>query len=321
MQRVVSTREIPSEGLQSLRERFNVSIQPPPTSAGHSEESLIEAATGADALITMLSDPVSARVIHSLDRLKIISQYAVGYDNIDLEAARETGLVVTHTPGVLTEATADFAMGLLLAVARRIPAADRYVRDGRFKRWETMELLGLELSGRTLGIVGMGRIGAAVARRAIGFGMEIIYHNRHRANPTIERQLAARFVSFDELLSESDVISIHASLGAENRSLFDAQAFARMKPGAILINTARGAIVREVDLVDALKGGHLGGAGMDVFEQEPVVHPDLMDLPNVVLAPHIGSATRRARSRMSEMCATSITRYFLGDDTIPYRIV
>ncbi len=321
MARIVVTRTIPNEGLDILRTRHEVVVADPGAGRLHDEFALIDLASGADAMITMLSDPISKAVIDALPSPAIVSQFAVGYDNIDLEAAEARQVVVTNTPDVLTDASADFAMALLLAVARRIPDADAYVRDGKFKRWETMEFLGMELRGRVMGILGLGRIGAAVARRALGFGMEVIYHNRRRANPTVERESSARYVGFDELIAESDVLSIHTSLNEDSRGLIDAAVFERMKQGAILINTGRGSVVKEDDLVQALKSGHLSGAGLDVFENEPRVHPQLLSFENVVLAPHIASATDKARSRMSRMCADSIQAFLDNGTDIPHRVV
>jgi lactate dehydrogenase-like 2-hydroxyacid dehydrogenase len=211
---------------------------------------------------------------------------------------------------VLTDATADFAFALLLSVARRLPEAQQVVRTGQFVRWETQMLLGMELSGKTLGIVGFGRIGQAMARRALGFGMKVIYHNRHRANPTHERRLGARYVSFEELLAQSDVISLHTALNDDSRHLFDAAAFAQMKNSALLINTARGPVVDEKALVDALEQGEIAGAGLDVFEQEPKVHSGLLIHPRVVVAPHLASATTEARTALARMASEAVLAAF-----------
>ncbi len=319
---VVVTRPILEVALKPLRERFNVYVHDKPAEEGPlTEEELIGIAREADALMTMPSDPVTARVMDACPRLKIIAQHAVGVDNIDLEAARERGIIVTNTPGVLTDSTADFAFALLLAVTRHVLQADRYVREGKFRRWETMLLLGMELRDKVLGIVGMGRIGQAFARRALGFGMKILYHNRRRINPTDEYLLSATYVSFEELLERSDVISIHTPLNRDSYHLFDEHAFARMKPGAYLINTARGAVVKEEALVEALKAGRLAGAGLDVFEHEPQVHPELLHMEQVVLAPHLGSATVEARTRMGLTATEAIIAALTGAEKIPNRIV
>ena len=321
MKTVAITRPLLEDGFQSLRGAgYDVHMPAerlPADALG--EERLIERAEGADALVPTVGDPVTARVMDAAPGLQIIAQYAVGYDNIALDAARERGVPVTHTPGVLTDATADFSVALLLAVARRIPAADRFVRDGRFDRWETKTMLGTGLAGKTLGVVGFGRIGQAVARRALGFGMNIRYHQRSAANPTTERQLSARRVSFEKLLAESDVVSVHCALNDESRHLFEAEAFAQMKPGALLVNTARGAVIDEAALVEALADGRIAGAGLDVFEEEPQVHPGLLESERVVLAPHLGSATVEARTEMGRLCAASVRAALEGEE-IPHRV-
>jgi len=288
--------------------------------SGPTEDQLIEVARDADAMVTMLSDPITAGLFDKCRNLKIIAQYAVGYDNIDLDAARRNGIVVTNTPDVLTDATADFAFALLLAAARRIRLADRYVREGRFARWETSLLLGSNLKDKTMGIVGMGRIGIAMARRAIGFGMQIVYHNRRRANITDEKVLSARYVGLDTLLRESDAVSLHCSLTPETRHLIDREALSKMKSTSILVNTARGAVVDEVALVAALKNKEIDAAGLDVFENEPRISAGLLELENVVLAPHLGSATIEARTKMGKMCAEAILAVLSGDDDVPYRV-
>lgn len=318
---VVVTRPLPEAGLAPLRARYAVTVHELAPGTPLTEEQLAAWGRDADALLTLLSDPVSAHVFEACPRLKVVAQFAVGYDNIDLEAARRRGVVVTHTPGVLTDATADFAWALLLAAARRVVEADAYVRAGHFKRWETQALLGMELRGKTLGLVGMGRIGAAVARRALGFGMKVVYHNRRRANPTVERHAGARFVPLEGLLAESDVVSLHCALNAQSRHLIDAAALARMKPTALLVNTARGAVVDEAALAAALHAGTIAGAGLDVFEDEPRVHPGLLAHPRVVLAPHLASATVEARTAMAHMCAASIEAVLEGHDDVPYRLV
>ncbi len=308
------------EGIAPLRAAYDVRM-PEAAPDEVSEDLLIAQGRDADALVTTVGDPVTARVIMACPQLQVIAQYAVGLDNVDLEAAREANVVVTHTPGVLTDATADQAMALLLAVARRTVEADAFVRAGRFRRWETTELLGTDLRGKTLGVVGMGRIGAAVARRALGFGMQVTYHNRRRANPTVGRELSARYVVLGELLETGDVISLHCPLNEESRHLIDAGALRRMKPSALLVNTARGAVVDEAALAEALADGQIAGVGLDVFEHEPAVHPGLLDHPRVVLAPHLGSATVETRTEMGCMCSASVQAVLNGAETIPYRVV
>jgi len=319
MAHIVATRPLIEGGLTELREEHTVTVHAPDPSGDRTEEDIVDLAGKADVLLSVLADPITERVFTACPHLRMVAQYAVGVDNIDLNAAQEKGVVVSHTPGVLTDATADFTWALLLAVARRMRAADRYVRDGRFERWETTLLMGMELAEKTLGIVGLGRIGQAVARRALGFGMDVVYHNRNRANPTIERQTGARLVPLDELLTTSDVVSLHCPLNEDSHHLIDAAALRRMKSSALLVNTARGAVVDEAALVEALDTGEIAGAGLDVFEEEPDVHPGLLDQDRVVLAPHLGSATKRARTRMARMVVTSIQALLNGAEKIPHR--
>jgi lactate dehydrogenase-like 2-hydroxyacid dehydrogenase len=319
MAHVVVTRPLVENGLADLRETHTVTVCDPPSGSTRTEDELIDLIGGADALLSVLADPLTDAVFDACPDLKIVAQYAVGIDNIDLEAAEAHDVVVTHTPGVLTDATADMAWALLLAAARHVRAADQYVRDGQFERWETTLLLGTELADKTMGIVGLGRIGAAVARRALGFGMNIVYHNRERANPTVERQTGARYVGLDELLATSDVVSLHCPLNEDSHHLIDAAALARMKETALLVNTARGAVVDEAALVAALEAGDIAGAGLDVFEDEPEVHPGLLDRDRVVLVPHLGSATTKTRREMAQMCVDSLRARFNGEEEIPYR--
>lgn len=319
MAHVVVTRPLIEDGLSELADEHTITVCEPPEGAARTEEELIDLAEDADVLLTVLADPVTERVFEACPALQMVAQYAVGIDNIDLEAAEAHDVVVTHTPEVLTDATADMAWALLLAAARRVPTANQYVRDGQFERWETTLLLGTELADKTMGIVGLGRIGAAVARRALGFGMEVIYHNRQEANPTIERQTNAQYVGLDELLATSDVVSLNCPLNEASRHLIDADALKRMKETALLVNTARGAVVDEAALVEALDDGRIAGAGLDVFEQEPNVHPGLLDQERAVLAPHLGSATTEARTKMASMCTAAINAVLNGEESIPHR--
>ena len=321
MPNVVVTRPLPEAGLADLRAAFPVDVYDPAMQGDAGEDQLIALAQRADALIPTVADVISERVLAASPQLRIVAQFGVGTDNIDLEAARARDIIVTNTPGVLTDATADFAFALLLAVARYLRPADAFVREGAFQRWETTLLMGMELRGKVLGIVGLGRIGRAMARRALGFGMRIVYHNRQRTNPTVERELGARRVSLDALLEQSEVISLHCALNDDSHHLLNAEAFGRMKPSALLVNTARGPVVDEAALVWALEAGQLAGAGLDVFEREPVVHPGLLKHPRVVLAPHLGSATVEARTAMARMASEAVLAYFNGADAIPYRVV
>lgn len=269
-----------------------------PTEQNRSEADLITILSEADAAITLLSDPLTRNVLAANSDLRMIANYAVGYNNVDVDAARDLGVIVTNTPGVLTEATADLTMGLILAVMRRIVEGDREVRTTGRCVWEPLHLLGTTLTGKRLGIIGMGRIGQAVATRARGFGMEVMGVRRGE--------------SFDELLAKSDIISIHAPLTSETRHLMSAATLRAMKRGSFLINTARGALVDEAALCDVLDEGQLAGAGLDVYEDEPRVNPRLMAMTNVVLAPHIGSATEETRAAMARIAATDVALFLQG---------
>lgn len=252
-----------------------------------------------DAIVCLLATKVNDDLLDRAPKLRVVSNVAVGYDNIDVPACTRRGVFATNTPDVLTEATADLAWALILAAARRVPEGERYARSGKWKRWDWTLLRGADVHGRTLGILGAGRIGQATGHRAIGFSMQVLYHSRER-KLLFEHTTMARRVDFKTLLRESDFLSIHVPLSAKTWHLIGAKEFARMKPGAILINTSRGPIVDEAALVRALQSGRLAAAGLDVFEREPVIHPGLLKRENVVLLPHIGSATDSARRKMLE---------------------
>lgn len=266
----------------------------------------------AHGVVCQLTDPLTADVIAGAPQLRCISQIAVGLDNVDVAAATARGIVVTHTPGVLTEATADLTWALLLAVARRLPEAQEFLRSGAWQRWDIDLLCGADVHGRTLGIVGFGRIGQAVARRAIGFGMRVLYASRTPADDRIERKLAATHVPLDLLLRESDFVSLHVPLIAATRHLIGVEQLSRMKRTAFLINTSRGAVVDEQALTAALEEHLLAGAGLDVFEREPEVPPGLLRLPNVVLLPHVGSAVTSVRSLMCALAASDCVAVLTG---------
>lgn len=280
----------------------------PPTRA-----ELVAQAQGCATLLTLVSDPIDGAVLDALPTVRHVAQVAVGYDNVDVEACRARGVLVTHTPDVLTDATADLTFALLLAVARRVREGEALLRGGRFEGWSPTMLLGVELAGRTLGVYGFGRIGRAVARRARSFGMTVIYASRSPAPPDVEAALEATRVPFERLLAESDVITIHAPLDAETRGRFGPAELAAMRPRAILVNTARGPIVDEAALAETLARGHLFGAGLDVFEREPAVHPALLDRDDVVLLPHLGSATEAARQRMARTALADAIRVARGE--------
>ena len=294
---VVLTAAFPAVAREILAGEFDVIEHP--TEHGRSEEDMITILAEADAAITLLQDPITRNVLASNPNLRIVSNFAVGYNNIDVDAARELGIAVTNTPGVLTEATADLTMALLLAVTRRIVEGDDEIRTLARCEWEPLKLLGASLQGKRLGIIGMGRIGTAVANRARAFGMDILGVRRGE--------------SIDELLATSDIVSIHAPLTRETHRLIDAAALAKMKRGAYLINTARGALVDEDALCDALESGQLRGAGLDVYEHEPDVNPRLLRMKNVVIVPHIGSATEEARNAMARIAATNVRLFLRGE--------
>jgi glyoxylate reductase len=294
---VVLTADFPPIARDLLAGEFDVIAHP--TEHVRSEEELITLLAEADAAITLLSDPLTRRVLSSNPNLRMVANYAVGYNNIDVDAARELHITITNTPGVLTEATADLTMALILAVTRRLIEGDAEVRRTGECIWEPLHLLGTGLQGKRLGIVGMGRIGQAVAHRAQAFGVDVIG--------------ARRGDSLNELLATSDIVSIHAPLSRETHHLIDAAALAKMKRGAYLVNTSRGALVDEMALCDALDSGHLRGAALDVYEREPEVNERLLTMPNVVLAPHIGSATEEARTAMALIAATDVRRFLRGE--------
>ncbi len=279
------------------------------------KDKLISKAKNCDAILCLLSNKIDKEIIESLPKLKVISNYAVGYNNIDVEYATQRKIWVTNTPDVLTDSTADLAFALLLATARRIVEADKFTRDGRFKIWQSDLMLGKDLKGKTIGIIGAGRIGQAFGKRTTGFGMKILYYDKKRVLQ-FENETGAKFVSLNQLLKKSDFISIHTPLTDETYHMIDKKEFSIMKDGAILINTARGEIVNEKELVNALKSGKLFAAGLDVYEFEPKITKDLLKMNNVVLLPHIGSATVETRNKMSELAAKNIVRVLKGKKPI-----
>lgn len=308
--KVFVTREIPRAGLRLLEEMCQVTVNREDRVL--TREELIAGVKEADALLCLLTDTIDAEVMDAGPNLKVISNYAVGFNNIDVEAATARGIPVTNTPGVLTDTTADLAWALLMAVARRVVEGDAFTRAGRYKGWGPMLLLGTDVSGKTLGIVGMGRIGQAVARRAIGFDMSILYYDVQRV-PEAETRYNARFAELDELLRQSDFVTLHVPLLPETRHLIGARELGLMKKTAFLINSARGPLVDEQALVEALRRGDIAGAGLDVYEEEPALAPGLKDLPNVVLLPHLGSATWETRSKMADIAARNLLAVLKGE--------
>jgi glyoxylate reductase len=293
---VVLTGEYPPIAREILAPAFDV-IQHP-TEQARTEEEIITILSEADAAITLLGDPLTRNVLAANPNLRMVANYAVGYNNVDVEAARELGITVTNTPGVLTDATADLTMALMLAITRRVVEGDDEIRTTGRCEWEPMKLLGISLQGKRLGIIGMGRIGSAVAERARAFGMEVVGSRRGE--------------SIDDVLATSDVISVHAPLTRETHHIIDAAALSRMKPGAYIVNTSRGPLIDENALCDALDSGHLRGAALDVYEFEPEVNPRLLRIRNVVIVPHIGSATDEARTAMARIAATDVFRFLNG---------
>lgn len=309
--KVFVTRELPERGLRIIKKRFDAEVWtdsvPPP------KQVIIQKAAKVDALASLLTDKIDAEVFDVAPSLKIIAQFAVGYDNIDIKEATKRGIYVTNTPGVLTETTADFAWALLMAVARRVVEADKYIRSGKWKvGWHPTMILGRDVYGATLGIVGLGRIGVAMAKRATGFDMRTLYYSATR-KPNLEKTLGLEFADLDTLLQKSDFVSIHVPLMKKTYHLIDERKLKLMKKTACLINNSRGPVVDEKALYKALTEGWIAGAALDVFEQEPTpVDNPLLKLDNVVLAPHISSSSHETRSRMAEMVAENLIAFFEG---------
>ncbi|HEY8531042.1 MAG TPA: D-glycerate dehydrogenase [Limnochorda sp.] len=273
---------------------------------------LLDGVRGVDGLIALLSDTIDGQVMDAAGpRLRVIANYAVGFNNIDVAEATRRGILVTNTPGVLTEATADLTWALIMSTARRVVEGDAYMRSGQFNGWSPTLLLGQEVYGKTLGVVGFGRIGQAVARRAKGFNMRVLYYSRRRV-PEAEAELGAEYRELDQLLAESDFVSLHVPLTDQTRHLIGRRELELMKPTAILVNVARGPVVDEAALVEVLRQGRIAGAGFDVYEEEPKMAPGLAELSNVVLLPHLGSATRETRAKMAEMVATDLLEALRG---------
>jgi glyoxylate reductase len=309
--KIYVTRELPERGLNAIRKHFDVEVwsdyAPPP------KKTIIEKAKSVDALASLLSDKIDKEVFDVAPKLKIVSQLAVGFDNIDIAEATRRGIYVTNTPEVLTDTTADFAWALLMAVARRVVEADKYVRTGNWKvAWHPAMMTGRDVYGATIGIVGAGRIGYAMAKRATGFSMKILFYDVI-PRPEMEKDFGAKKVDLDTLLRESDFVSVHVPLMKETHHLINAEKLGLMKKTAYLINNSRGPVVDEKALYEALKKGQIAGAGLDVFELEPVpADSPLLKLDNVVVAPHVSSASLETRSKMSEMVADNLVAFFEG---------
>ena len=302
--KVYVTRKLPASALDRIAEKHRLEVNPHDRVLTRAE--LEEAIQGIDGLLCLLTDTIDEKLLELNPDLKVIANYAVGYNNIDVQACTHRGIPVTNTPGVLDETTADFAWALLMAAARRVVEADRFTRAGKFQGWGPMLMLGEDVHGRTLGIIGLGRIGQEVARRASGFDMKVLYHSRTRKSKEQEERLGVEYRGLQELLQKSDFVSLHVPLTSETRRLISTRELKLMKETAYLINTSRGPVVDEEALVQALRSREIAGAGLDVFEKEPEVSPGLKELNNVVLAPHIASSSRSTRTRMAEMAVENL---------------
>ncbi len=315
MPKIFVTRALPDSAIQMLIDAFGeafVSVFSEDRVIRRDE--LLEGAKGIDALLPILTETIDAEVMNAAGpELKVIANYAVGYNNIDIAAATERKIPVTNTPGVLTETTADLTWALILGVARRLGEGERYLRAGKWVSWAPLLLLGDDVHGKTLGIFGLGRIGTAVARRAKGFNMRIIYHSRTRKDAALEEELGATLVDKPTLLAESDILTLHCPLSDETRHAFSSDEFSAMKSSAILINTTRGPVVDETALALALQAGDITAAGLDVFEDEPEIHPELLKCENALLIPHLGSATKETRAKMAEIAAANIIARLNGE--------
>ena len=308
--KLFSTHVLFEEPRRKLAEHFDVEYWT--GEERPSREEFLKRVSGKDALVCLLTEKIDRQTLDAAgSNLRIVANVAVGFDNIDVPACTERNVAVTNTPGVLDETTADFAWTLLMAVARRLVEADRLARSGAWKKWNLDQLCGTDVWGKTLGIIGLGRIGRAVARRAAGFGMRIIYNSSTRATPDIERELNAGFVSRDQVFEQADFVSLHVPLNAATRGLVGPAELAMMKRSAFLINTTRGPVVQEAALIDALQRGLIAGAALDVFEHEPLI-PDGLRRDNVVLAPHLGSASVETRTRMALIAAENAIALFSG---------
>jgi glyoxylate reductase len=309
--RIVVTRRIPEPALELLHGAGDVWLSPHDRPLAPDE--LHAAAAGADAVVTLLHDRVDDAFLDAAGPgLRVVANVAVGYDNIDVPACGRRGVVATNTPGVLVDATADIAMALILCSTRRLGEGERMIRAGGTWSWSMFFMLGTGLQGKTLGIVGMGRIGAATARRARAFGMRVAYAGRRRADSALEQELDAAFLDLDELLATADVVSVHTPLTAQTRHLIDARRLRLMKPTAHLVNTSRGPVVDEAALAAVLRDGAIAGAGLDVFEREPAIEPALLGLENVTLIPHLGSATVETRTAMAVLAAENVAAVLAG---------
>lgn len=308
---VYITRRVPQPGIDRVVEAATT-VEVNPHDRVLTREELLAGVRGRDAVLCLLTDRIDAEVLDAADGCRIFANYAVGYNNIDVAAATARGIAVTNTPGVLTDATADLTWSLLMSAARRIVEGDQYTRAGKFDGWSPMLFLGGDISGRTLGILGAGRIGTAVALRSRGFRMRVLYVDKAQ-NEALEQAVGAERVDLETLLAESDFVSVHVSLDESTRHLIGARELGLMKPTAYLVNTSRGPVIDEAALVEALRAGEIAGAGLDVFEDEPALKPGLAELPNVVIPPHLGSATIGTRTKMATLAASNVVAMLRGE--------
>lgn len=308
MTKILVSYAIPREGLAELFDLYTLIY---PDGKCFSDEEILKQLPEIDGIITVFSLTFSKEMIRAAKNLKIISNYGAGYNNIDMESATENGILVTNTPDAVTEPTAELTLGLMIALLRRISELDRKLRTGVTKDWGIMDNLGKTLMGKKLGIVGMGKIGKATARKAHAFGMEIMYYSRQRVKR--ENEPKVKYVSFNQLLEEADIVTIHLPMTADTHHLFGEEELYRMKRDSFLINTSRGPIVDEKALVSALKNRNIAGAALDVFENEPVIHPELLKLDNVIVVPHIGTAALETRIDIARSAARNIIDFFSGN--------
>jgi len=316
--RVLITRVLPEPALEVVRQACEVQLDP--LDQPLTPTALRQAVADKQGVLCLVTDRIDVSVLDAAAGLKVVSNVAVGYDNIDVAAATQRGILITNTPGVVTESTADLTWSLLCSVARRIAEGDRYIRAGKWRDWTLLLMAGSDIHGRTLGICGMGRIGQAVARRAKGFQMRLLYYNRQRLDSAIESELNATWVEKHTLLQQADFVSLHVPLSPATTHFIGAAELRMMRPTAYLINAARGPVVDETALLQALQHGWIAGAALDVFEHEPDVHPGLLELENVVLVPHLGSATQETREAMGMLCVKAL-REVLLEDRIPSNAV
>ena len=311
--KIFVTRKIPGEHLEKLKEAGHEVVVSDLNRPLTGEE-LVERVKGVDGILSLLTDRIDGDLMDAAGpQLKIISNYAVGFDNIDIKGATDRGIVVTNTPSdEVNEAVAEHTWALILALARRIVEADEATRRGGYKGWEPNIFLGVNLVGKTLGIIGLGRIGSMVARRARGYNMTVLY-NKREPDPEAEKELGVKFASLDELLAASDFVTLHVPLTDETRHMINKETISKMKKGGFLVNTARGPVVNEKDLVEGLRSGHLGGVALDVYDNEPTIDPELIGMENVVLTPHIASATTEARNKMGEQAINAILDTLEGE--------